>query len=54
MEDYYCPKCFSKLKRLEGCGAVGYFCDSCKTLISRKKILSHEQVKKQKETEINS
>lgn len=46
MEDFYCPKCFSKLKRFEGCGAVGYFCDSCKTLISKKKILSHEEAEK--------
>ena len=45
MEDFYCPKCFSKLKRFEGCGAVGYFCDSCKTLISEK-ILSHEEAEK--------
>ncbi|MBR0598726.1 zinc-ribbon domain-containing protein [Sinanaerobacter chloroacetimidivorans] len=43
MEDYYCPKCFDKLERLSGCGAVGYMCNTCKRLVSRKNILSYQE-----------
>lgn len=40
---YYCPECKKELEELSGCGAVGYFCNSCNKLISRKKILSEEE-----------
>ena len=37
---YYCPTCNGELEMLSGCGAVGYFCNHCKKLVSRKKMLS--------------
>ena len=48
MEDYYCPKCFDKLERLSGCGAVGYMCNTCKNLISRQKMLSLQEMEEAK------
>ncbi len=38
-KQYYCPTCHGELEMLSGCGAVGYFCNHCKLLISRKKML---------------
>lgn len=49
MEDFYCPKCFDKLERLSGCGAVGYMCYTCKNLISRQKMLSEQQMEEEKQ-----
>jgi len=43
MEDYYCPKCNDKLERLSGCGTVGYMCNTCKRLVSKKNILSYQE-----------
>lgn len=37
--EYYCPECYSKLEKIEGCGSISYFCNKCNKLISRKKIL---------------
>jgi hypothetical protein len=37
---YYCPTCNGELEMLSGCGAVGYFCNHCKKLVSRKKMLA--------------
>lgn len=37
---YYCPTCNDELERLSGCGAVGYFCNNCKLLVSRQKMLA--------------
>jgi hypothetical protein len=37
---YYCPTCNEELEMLSGCGAVGYFCNHCKKLVSRQKMLS--------------
>ena len=48
MEDYYCPKCFDKLERLSGCGAVGYMCNTCKNLVSRQKMLSRQGMEEAK------
>lgn len=56
MEDYYCPKCFDKLERLSGCGAVGYMCNTCKNLVSRQKMLSQqgmEEAKRRRQDEEN-
>ncbi len=47
MEDFYCPNCFDKLDRYEGCGSIGYFCPTCKGLISRSKMLTFEQMKEE-------
>lgn len=49
MEEFYCPECFDKLERLSGCGAVGYMCNTCKHLISRQKMLSSEEMEKEKQ-----
>ena len=49
MEDFYCPKCFDKLERLSGCGAVGYMCNTCKNLVSRQKMLSEQQMEEEKQ-----
>jgi|GEM_PF-738729 len=43
---YYCPECKNELEELSGCGVVGYFCNSCKKLISRKKMLTEEELQK--------
>ena len=45
MEDqYYCPDCGHKLEVLSGCGSVSYFCNTCKLIISRKRIINKEQL----------
>ena len=41
---YYCPDCSSKLEEISGCGSVSYFCNKCNLLISRKRILTEEQI----------
>lgn len=45
-QKFYCPNCFGELEKLTGCGTVGYFCNSCKILISRSKMLTHEEMEK--------
>ncbi len=44
-DNYFCPECHNPLERLSGCGAVGYFCNTCKILISKQKMLTYEEVK---------
>lgn len=44
---YYCPDCKGELEQVAGCGSVSYFCDSCKTLISRQRILTEEQLQEE-------
>jgi zinc-ribbons len=39
-KNYYCPTCNGELEMLSGCGAVGYFCNHCRKLVSRNKMLS--------------
>lgn len=52
-KSFYCPECSHKLEEIKGCGSIGYFCDYCKKLISRKVMLTEEQlVKKTAEKEI--
>ena len=41
---YYCPDCKSQLEELSACGSVSYFCNKCNLLISRKRILTEEQI----------
>lgn len=43
MEEFYCPACKKKLDRYEGCGSVGYFCSTCKKLVSRSKMLRADE-----------
>lgn len=45
-QKYYCPKCFEELEKISGCGAVGYFCNECKGLVSRSKMLTQEEMEK--------
>lgn len=40
VKKYYCPTCNGELEMLSGCGAVGYFCNHCRKLVSRQKMLS--------------
>lgn len=44
MANYYCPECHSQLERESGCGSVSYFCNTCRTIISRSKILTGEEL----------
>jgi tRNA(Ile2) C34 agmatinyltransferase TiaS len=37
---YYCPTCNGELEMLSSCGAVGYFCNHCRKLVSRQKMLA--------------
>jgi len=39
---YYCPNCRSELEEISSCGSVGYFCNKCNELISRKRILTEK------------
>ncbi len=32
----YCPTCHAELERLQACGAVDYFCNSCNSMISKR------------------
>ena len=41
---YYCPTCNEELEMLSGCGAVGYFCNHCRKLVSRQKMLAEPAV----------
>ena len=43
---YYCPKCSGELERIASCGTVGYFCNSCRNLVSKSKILTHEEIER--------
>ena len=42
---YYCPYCKGELDVLDGWGTISYYCMECNMLISRKKILTEEDVK---------
>ena len=44
MSEFYCPTCHSGLEEHSSCGSVSYFCDTCKSLVSRSKILSKEAI----------
>jgi hypothetical protein len=43
-KSYYCPDCSHKLERMSGCGSVSYFCHYCKAVVSRKRIISEENM----------
>ena len=43
-EKKYCPACRGELEMLSGCGAVGYFCNHCRKLVSRSKMLSENDL----------
>ena len=42
MNKFYCPTCQSELEEQSSCGSVSYFCDTCKSLVSRSKMLSED------------
>jgi len=54
---HYCPTCNGELEMLSGCGAVGYFCNHCRKLVSRSKMLDEpmreEQQKQPNPTKSN-
>jgi hypothetical protein len=41
---FYCPTCNGELEMLSGCGAVGYFCNHCRKLVSRQKMLAEPAI----------
>ena len=43
LETYYCPECHNQLERISGCGSVAYMCNTCKKLISRKRMLKYDE-----------
>lgn len=43
-QKYYCPKCSGELEKIASCGTVGYFCNNCRNLVSKSKILTHEEI----------
>lgn len=47
-EKHYCPACLGELEKIASCGTVGYFCDHCKTLVSKSKMLTEEEKKTSK------
>lgn len=47
-EKMYCPICYKELELMAACGAAQYFCKECKRVISSKKLLTEEEVKKVK------
>ena len=51
VKDYYCPHCSSKLEVMNSWGSLSYFCMECKMLVSRKKILTKEQVEEKESKE---
>lgn len=51
---YYCPTCSKELEMLSGCGAVGYFCNHCRKLVSRQKMLSEPAVAPGPESKVTS
>ena len=32
----HCPQCASELERVQACGAVDFFCNSCNSLVSKR------------------
>ena len=46
---YYCPTCKGELDMLSGCGAVGYFCNHCRKLVSRSKMLGEGDLNSEEE-----
>lgn len=50
----YCPDCLGELEKLGSCGTVGYFCDHCKTLVSKSKILTEEEWEEAKRRKVES
>ena len=45
MKVFYCPTCKGALEEQNACGSVSFFCDNCKTLVSRSKMLTEEEKK---------
>ena len=45
----YCPECGNEIECIKGCGSTGYFCNTCKKLISSKCVLTEKPLKIKKE-----
>ena len=50
-KEYFCPRCKNKLDVLESWGSISYYCTECNMLISRKQILTKEEVEELKNTD---
>ncbi len=37
--EYFCDICGSKLEKLQACGALNFFCNSCNELKSKSKVI---------------
>lgn len=46
---YYCPQCGNVVECIKGCGSTGYFCNTCKKLISSKAVLTEKSLELKKE-----
>lgn len=44
---YYCPDCKEELEEMNECGSQSFFCNKCKTLKSRSKILEEKDLNKE-------
>lgn len=44
-EIYYCPDCKNPVEEIAACGAANFFCNHCKKLVSKKAVLTQEEVK---------
>ena len=47
VKDYYCPYCKNKLEVLDGWGSISYYCQECSTIVSRRQILTKEEVEEE-------
>ena len=43
--EYLCDKCGSKVEKLQACGALNFFCNSCNELKSKSKIIKEYKEK---------
>ena len=50
-KEYYCPYCRTKLDVLDGWGTISYYCMECNMIVSRKKILTTEELETGEEYE---
>lgn len=51
-EKMYCPTCHKELELIAACGAAQYFCNYCKKVVSSKKVLKENDLKKEKDSSL--
>ena len=47
----YCPNCKKEVEEIAACGAVNYFCNHCKKLVSSRTAWTKEQLEEHVEKE---